>query len=186
MVSSAADPMDVSAEVLGRLHAQGRCACCCEEKPLERHHLLPRAAGGQGRENYVSICIGCHDLAHHVWGGGAAYVGPIELAAFVEALRSWRFDPPEGFEFESRRRDPNREDSEWATKVKARAAKRARRRLRRLEAAANVVLHPCRICGDSQAMVAMSRDAHGLLCDACCQTGFVQPWWQKLNEAVAR
>lgn len=51
----------------------GPCECCGWRAPalrrgfvaLERHHVVPRSAGGTGSvDNMVTLCPNCHTIAH--------------------------------------------------------------------------------------------------------------------------
>lgn len=48
-----------------RIVAQPRCARCASKiavRLLHRHHILPRKSGGKDvRDNYINICIVCHN-----------------------------------------------------------------------------------------------------------------------------
>jgi hypothetical protein len=43
----------------------GFCPTCNEQKPLTKHHIIPRHNGGKGLlDNHFYICRECHDYVH--------------------------------------------------------------------------------------------------------------------------
>ena len=43
-----------------------RCQCCGSSSSLEIHHKELRShSGDDSEENLITLCAGCHSLAHH-------------------------------------------------------------------------------------------------------------------------
>jgi 5-methylcytosine-specific restriction endonuclease McrA len=65
-----------------------QCEACGEPRVAEltQHHLVPRAAGGRGPDNTVTLCARCHRLVHRWYGPGNDYAGPTERGALLAAL----------------------------------------------------------------------------------------------------